>query len=310
MEKTYSMMVQGKMNFMGIEIPVVSGGFGEGKMCILAKTVAEIHGITVGEVNQNIKRNEKRFKDGVDVIDLKNKDNFELFLIDLGFTKRELANYRNIDLLSDRGYAKLIKIMDDDKSWEVHDKLVDEYFSLRDKFQQAQVPQISRKEQSILTIFSDSASLEEKINATETLIDISRGEICNSVINLEVVEDLIIETLKDEEIINHMSRLTIREAFHKTLFRLGYITYRQFPTKDGKRLEKVYTKVPTESFNEVFRDSGMAVVRDITGEGDDNRGKVEIKFTKYIVKWLHTEQFKETYLKVASNMVIVPQVEE
>ena len=54
----------------------------------------------------------------------------------------------------------------------------------------------------------------------------------------------------------------------------------------------------------------MAVVRDITGEGDDNRGKVEIKFTKYIVKWLHTEQFKETYLKVASNMVILPQVEE
>ena len=82
MEKTYSMMVQGKMNFMGNDISVVSGGFGEGKMCILARTVAEIHGITVAEVNQNIKRNEKRFKDGVDIIDLKNKDNFELFLID------------------------------------------------------------------------------------------------------------------------------------------------------------------------------------------------------------------------------------
>ena len=44
MEKTYSMMVQGKMNFMGIEIPVVSGGFGDGKMCVTDKTVAEIHG--------------------------------------------------------------------------------------------------------------------------------------------------------------------------------------------------------------------------------------------------------------------------
>ena len=311
MEKTYSMMVQGKMNFMGIEIPVVSGGFGEGKMCILAKTVAEIHGVALKTVNQNIKNNEKRFKDGIDIIDLKNSViSNDSLLEKLGYSKQSIANSKNIYLLSERGYAKLIKIMDDDKSWEVHDKLVDDYFSLRDKFQQTQVPQISRKEQSILTIFSDSASLEEKIGATETLIDISRGEICNSVINLEVVEDLIIETLKDEEIINHMSRLTIREAFHKTLFRLGYITYRQFPTKDGKRLEKVYTKVPTESFNEVFRDSGMAVVRSITGEGDDNRGKVEIKFTKYIVKWLHTEQFKETYLKVASNMVIVPQIDE
>ena len=310
MEKTYSMMVQGKMNFMGIEIPVVSGGFGEGKMCVSDKTVAEIHGQRLPKIRQLINNNIERFKDGIDIIDLKRVLMEYTLLEQLGYAKQSITQAEHIYILSERGYAKLIKIMDDDKSWEVHDKLVDEYFSLRDKVQQAQVPQISRKEQSILTIFSDSASLEEKINATETLIDISRGEICNSVINLEVVEDLIIETLKDEEIINHMSRLTIREAFHKTLFRLGYITYRQFPTKDGKRLEKVYTKVPTESFNEVFRDSGMAVVRSITGEGDDNRGKVEIKFTKYIVKWLHTEQFKETYLKVASNMVIVPQIDE
>ena len=310
MEKTYSMMVQGKMNFMGIEIPVVSGGFGEDEMCVTDKTVAEIHGQQTREIRRRVNDNIKRFKDGIDYIDLKRVDESHTLLKQLGYAKQSITQAEHIYLLSERGYAKLIKIMDDDKSWEVHDKLVDEYFSLRDKFQQTQVPQISKKQQCVLTIFDDNASLNDKVRATETLIDISRGEICNSVINLEVVEDLIIETLKDEEIINHMSRLTIREAFHKTLFRLGYITYRQFPTKDGKRLEKVYTKVPTESFNEVFRDSGMAVVRSITGEGDDNRGKVEIKFTKYIVKWLNTEQFKETYLKVASNMVIMLQIEE
>lgn len=53
------------------EIPVVSGGFGKDRMCILAKTVAEIHGAKVGDINASIKRNEKRFKDGIDIIDLK-----------------------------------------------------------------------------------------------------------------------------------------------------------------------------------------------------------------------------------------------
>ena len=108
MEKTYSMMVQGKMNFMGIEIPVVSGGFGEGKMCILAKTVAEIHGVALKTVNQNIKNNEKRFKDGIDIIDLKNSViSNDSLLEKLGYSKQSIANSKNIYLLSERGYAKM-----------------------------------------------------------------------------------------------------------------------------------------------------------------------------------------------------------
>ena len=36
--------VNGTQKFMGIDIPVVEGGFGENQKVILAKTVAEIHG--------------------------------------------------------------------------------------------------------------------------------------------------------------------------------------------------------------------------------------------------------------------------
>ena len=113
-------------------------------MCILAKTVAEIHGITVGEVNQNIKRNEKRFKDGIDIIDFKKSaitESYSQMLKEkLGFTQAQINASRNIYLLSERGYAKLIKIMDDDKSWEVHDKLVDEYFNLREEVENQPTP--------------------------------------------------------------------------------------------------------------------------------------------------------------------------
>ena len=140
MQMENSIAVQGQMEFMGLEIPVVYGGFGRNQMCILAKTVAEIHGVELKAVNQNIKNNEKRFKDGIDIIDLKT-GNFDLPVLEsLGFTKAQVGNAKHIYIHSERGYAKLIKIMDDDKSWEVHDKLVDEYFNLREEVENQPTP--------------------------------------------------------------------------------------------------------------------------------------------------------------------------
>ena len=140
MQMENSIAVQGQMEFMGLEIPVVYGGFGRNQMCILAKTVAEIHDIELKAVNQNIKNNIKRFKDGIDIIDLKT-GHFDLPVLEqLGLTKAQIGNAKNIFLLSERGYAKLIKIMDDDKSWEVHDKLVDEYFNLREEVENQPAP--------------------------------------------------------------------------------------------------------------------------------------------------------------------------
>lgn len=131
MENTIT--VQGKMDFMEKEIPVVSGGFGKDRMCILAKTVAEIHGIELKTVNQNIKRNEKHFRVGIDIIDLKNSVTQSYPLSELGFNKQTIANSRNIYLLSERGYAKLIKIMDTDKAWDIYEELLDNYFHMRDE---------------------------------------------------------------------------------------------------------------------------------------------------------------------------------
>lgn len=137
MQMENTITVQGKMDFMEKEIPVVSGGFGKDRMCILAKTVAEIHGITVGEVNQNIKRNEKRFKDGIDIIDLKNsaitQSYSQLLKENLGFTQAQINASKNIYLFSERGYAKLIKIMDTDEAWDIYEELLDNYFHMREE---------------------------------------------------------------------------------------------------------------------------------------------------------------------------------
>lgn len=134
--------VNGKQNFMGKEIPVVLGGFGEGKKYICDKTIAEIHNQPVPEIRRRINDNISRFRENVDFIDLKvivQNDNNNVmgeshdnFLSDLGYTQMQISKAEHIYLLSERGYAKLIKIMDTDLAWEIHDRLIDEYFAMRE----------------------------------------------------------------------------------------------------------------------------------------------------------------------------------
>ena len=99
---------------------------------MLAKHIAEIHGKKLLHVNEAINENRKRFKDGVDLIDVKQIGATDTFLETGVLTKAQIGNAKNIYLLSERGYAKLIKIFNDDKSWELYDQLLDEYFDLRE----------------------------------------------------------------------------------------------------------------------------------------------------------------------------------
>lgn len=129
-------IISGTQKFMGKNIPVVAGGFGFDKKCISDKTIAEIHGMETKNVRARITDNIKRFKVNVDFIDLKQgayeTSTLEI-LVQLGYTKSAITQAEHIYLLSERGYAKLIKIMDTDLAWEIHDKLIDEYFELKEK---------------------------------------------------------------------------------------------------------------------------------------------------------------------------------
>lgn len=126
--------IKGTQEFMGREIPVIYGGFGSGQKVVLAKTVAEIHDVKLIHVNELINRNINRFKSGIDLLDLKvivqNDNNL---LREFGLTQMQISKANNIYSLSERGYAKLIKIMDSDLAWEIHDKLMDEYFTMREE---------------------------------------------------------------------------------------------------------------------------------------------------------------------------------
>lgn len=126
--------INGTQKFMGKTIPVVEGGFGSNQRVVTDKMIAEIHNMRDGDVRRRIFDNINRFKENIDIIDLKQRvhQTQTLDLTELGYAKQSITQAEHIYLLSERGYAKLIKIMDTDLAWELHDKLIDEYFVMKE----------------------------------------------------------------------------------------------------------------------------------------------------------------------------------
>lgn len=121
--------VIGREHIGHIEFTGIEGGFGEAKKAMLVKDIALIHGQPLGEINRRINENRSRFRDGVDIIDLKSV--MGLSHNELGYSQNAWNRSVNAYLLSERGYAKLLKILDDDKAWDIYDELVDNYFNMR-----------------------------------------------------------------------------------------------------------------------------------------------------------------------------------
>lgn len=125
------LIINGTTEINGKEIKVIEGGFGEGCKILTDKQIAEIHNMEIKHIRENINNNRNRFKDGVDIVDFKVVGITDYNLEELGYTKMQISKAKNIYALSERGYSKLIKIMDTDLAWEIHDILMDHYFSMR-----------------------------------------------------------------------------------------------------------------------------------------------------------------------------------
>jgi hypothetical protein len=155
--------VKGLVTVEGMKFHEIEGGFGEGKKSMLAKEIAEIHNKKPYHINEAINNNRKRFVDMVDIIDLKGTE----VAIDLVeseiYSKNAVNASKNIYLLSERGYAKLLKILDDDIAWEQYDKLVDGYFAMR------KVIKENSLESKVMTELSEMR--EEYVSSCEEIVD-------------------------------------------------------------------------------------------------------------------------------------------
>lgn len=122
--------INGLKEIEGMKFHDIEGGFGEGKKAMLVKEIANIHNQPFGEINRRINDNITRFKTNIDIVDIK-ANGFEPLGSELGFSKQSFNQTKNIYILSERGYAKLLKILEDDVAWEQYEKLVDGYFNMR-----------------------------------------------------------------------------------------------------------------------------------------------------------------------------------
>ena len=131
--------VNGNMEFMGIEIPVVSGGFGADKRVMTVKTIAEIHDVKPHKVNEIINNNLDEFEIGVDILEILAILRTDSELAEnIGYSQSAINASSNIYILSEQGYMALVSLMRTEKAKEIRKQLRREYFSMKQELQEMQ----------------------------------------------------------------------------------------------------------------------------------------------------------------------------
>lgn len=121
-------IIKGTQDFIGINIPIIEGGFGENCKVILAKTIADIHGVRLNDIQDLINQNIDEFEFGVDILDLCD-ENFKTDAVGLGFITSN--RQKHCYLLSEQGYMLLVGFMKTEKAKEIRKNLRREYFAMR-----------------------------------------------------------------------------------------------------------------------------------------------------------------------------------
>jgi phage antirepressor YoqD-like protein len=178
----------GKFEFTGIK-----GGFGKGKKSILAKDIANIHNRKIFHINELINNNRNKFKDNVDIIDLLGIGLNDTELKTFNISQQTINSYRgkngSIYLLSERGYSKLLKLLDDDLAWEIYDEFVDKYFEMRESIKENR-NEVSRRDLLKLNIINADTELDRMVALNQYQVEYIKP--------LEIKEEYHDKVLKSE----------------------------------------------------------------------------------------------------------------
>lgn len=234
------LMITGRTEVCGITVPNIAGGFGEGKKSMLAKHIAEIHEKDLSAVNRAINMNRKRFLDAVDVIDLKGSE-FAMHLVQSElFTSNAINAANHIYLLSERGYAKLLKVFEDDLAWDKYDELLDGYFQMRDE-----QPQSQPKTQAELI-----AALAQQHVIHEKQYKVLDGRV-------DVLEDTMRVDGSQEQKLNQAGKRKVVKSLgggrSKAYHEIGRKAFRSFWSEFHRYFEVPrYGELPRVKFNEAM----------------------------------------------------------
>ena len=172
MDNSNELIINGKTKVCGIEVPNLYGGFGGDQRVILAKTIAELHGVELKTINQNINRHIKDvyFEEGIDFIDIKGTD-FEVTLSDSKiYTQNAINASKNIYLLSQQGYTLLLKLMNTDLARKQYKKVIRDYFTIKSSIQiltQEELKQLIAREDGIIRRNRETSAISKFIKNGE-----------------------------------------------------------------------------------------------------------------------------------------------
>ena len=122
--------VIGKQEFMGREIQVLEGGFGENQRIVTVEEICEIHEARKDKINELINSNIDEFEEGIDIIDLMKDENSLNLAKGLGLITNN--RQKNCYILSEQGYMLLTSFMRTDKAKEIRKQFRREYFVMRE----------------------------------------------------------------------------------------------------------------------------------------------------------------------------------
>lgn len=193
--RTNGLIKVGNYEFTSIE-----GGFGKDKKSMLVKDIANIHNRKLKHINELINNNRNRFKNNIDIIDLLGVGLNDPELKSFGFTQQAINSYRgqngNIYILSERGYSKLLKLLDDDLAWEIYDMFVDKYFEMRETIKESTI-EITKKDLLKLNIINANTEVDRMVALNQYQI--------------EYVQPLEIKAEYTDKVLSSDGTLTVKE---------------------------------------------------------------------------------------------------
>lgn len=187
-----NLVVSGMVTVNSVEIHNIFGEFGENQKCLLAKEIANVHGIELKEFNRTIQRNIARFRENIDIIDLKGTKSEVEFLHHGIYTQNSLNRSNNIYLFSRKGYLKLVGLIDDDLAYDIQDKMIDEYFEIKEL-------EITKEDKLCLSIIK-ADSQENRMVAVGVLVEFKNKQIAE----------------KDEQLLIQAPKVAMAERFATT----------------------------------------------------------------------------------------------
>lgn len=151
------------------------------------------------------------------------------------------------------------------------------------------------KDSMFALVYNKINNTEKRLEAVQHIADYSRtlgkGEICdNGTITIPGVKNYVMKHYGDILMENNVFLSDQFIEFHRFLVYKQYLEGKRFKRKSGVGMEKKATYQPTNLFYTNFVEQGFAQVREI-----DNRGKLEITYTKDIEKYIASSTFKREF---------------